>query len=101
MQIIFTERFKKKFKKLPIHIRNKFKIRLSLFIKNPLESCLRAHPLKGNLVGFRAFPVTGDYRVIYRLVDRDTIKLFLLHQNRARRSLDHFLINGEIFGFGH
>ncbi|MBI2634153.1 type II toxin-antitoxin system RelE/ParE family toxin [Candidatus Peregrinibacteria bacterium] len=33
------------------------------------------HPLKGNFVGYRAFSVTGDYRVIYRIIDTQTVKL--------------------------
>ncbi len=75
MQIFFTERFKKNFVVLPIKTQKQFEKRIALFIENPRSSILRTHFLKGNLVGFRAFSVTGDYRVIYKLIGHDSVKL--------------------------
>ena len=75
MQILFTEKFKKSFAKLPAKIQNKFKERIDIFIKSPGHPLLKIHPLKGHLAGFRAFSVTGDYRVIFRIVAEDTVKL--------------------------
>lgn len=70
MKIIFTERFQKKYKRLQPKIQKQFEKRLELFIKNQNHPLLRVHPLKGNLVGLRAFSVTGDFRVTYRLFDQ-------------------------------
>jgi addiction module RelE/StbE family toxin len=75
MKIFFSERFKKRFEKLPKKIQSKFVERFDMFIKNPTAKTLKIHPLKGNFVGYRAFSVSGDYRVIYRIIDRDSIKL--------------------------
>ncbi len=74
MHIYLTENFKKKFMKLPVKTRGKFEERLSLFLTNPSIPILKSHPLKGNLLGLRAFSVTGDIRVIYKILDKDTAK---------------------------
>lgn len=44
-------------------------------MREPFHPSLHNHPLTGNLVGYRAFSVTGDYRVIFRLLDAETVKL--------------------------
>jgi len=75
MNILFSERFKKRFKKLSKKVQDKFAERLDVFIKDTNSKILKIHPLKGNLVGYRAFSVTGDYRVIYRIIDKDNVKL--------------------------
>lgn len=75
MQIFFTERFKKNFAVLPTKIQKQFGKRIALFMDNPRNSILKTHLLKGNLAGFRAFSVTGDYRVIYKLIGHDSVKL--------------------------
>jgi addiction module RelE/StbE family toxin len=75
MQILFTEKFKKNFSKLPEKIQNKFKERIDIFAKSPTNPLLKTHPLKGHMIGFRAFSVTGDHRVIFKIVAEDTVKL--------------------------
>ncbi|MFA6528094.1 MAG: type II toxin-antitoxin system mRNA interferase toxin, RelE/StbE family [Candidatus Gracilibacteria bacterium] len=75
MQIIFTDNFKKKFRALPQKIKNQFEKRLGVFIKDPLNPLLKIHPLKGNMIGLRAFSITGDYRTIYRLLNHECAEL--------------------------
>lgn len=75
MNILFSDRFKTRFEKLPLKIQDKFENRLGLFMKAPSHPLLKSHPLKGNLVGFRAFSVTGDYRVIYKIIENESVKL--------------------------
>lgn len=74
MQIILSERFKKRFEKLPLKIQKQFERRLQIFLQNPRDPILKNHPLQGNLVGFRVFSVTGDYRVIFRLLNQELVK---------------------------
>lgn len=75
MQIALATRFRRRFVKLPSKVRQRFEERLALFMREPLHPSLRNHPLTGNLVGYRVFSVTGDYRVIFRLLDVETAKL--------------------------
>ena len=75
MNIHFTSKFQKRFQKLPSKVQIRFQARFDLFIEDSSHPSLGVHPLKGNLAGFRAFSVTGDYRVIYRLLGADRIEL--------------------------
>jgi len=75
MRIFFTDAFKKRFKKLNSKIQKQFEARIGLFIKDTANPLLRNHPLKGNLVGLRAFSISGDYRVIYKILGKESIKL--------------------------
>ena len=49
----------------------KFHERVDLFQNNPQNPLLNDHPLKGDKRGLRAFSISGDIRVIYRLIDDD------------------------------
>jgi addiction module RelE/StbE family toxin len=44
-----------------------FKTQLQKFIDNPTDPILRDHKLIGKKQSFRAFSVTGDIRVVYKL----------------------------------
>jgi addiction module RelE/StbE family toxin len=72
MSIERTPLFKKAFKKR-IASNSKLIIavtrRIQLFEENPFHPLLRNHPLTGSLRGFRAFSVTGDFRIIYQPID--------------------------------
>lgn len=74
MRILFTDTFKKKFRKLPLKIQAAFGARVGFFIKDPFHPLLKNHPLKGNFIGLRAFSVTGDYRVIFRFLDKENAR---------------------------
>ncbi|MBU2524128.1 type II toxin-antitoxin system mRNA interferase toxin, RelE/StbE family [Patescibacteria group bacterium] len=75
MEVFFTKTFRKKFNKMPVKIQQKFEERIDIFIKNPIADELRVHSLKGNLVGYRAFSVTGDYRVIFKIIGPNKCRL--------------------------
>ena len=46
MKLFFTDRFKKRFDKLPAKVKMQFEKRVALFIENPVHPTLRNHPLK-------------------------------------------------------
>lgn len=66
MKLLYSDRFKKSFLKLQSKTQKAFVERLGLYQENPKHPILKVHPLHGNLVGLRAFSVTGNYRVIFR-----------------------------------
>jgi addiction module RelE/StbE family toxin len=75
MKISFTAGFQKKFGKLSPKIQKRFAERMDLFQRNPDHPFLKAHPLKGNLAGYRSSSITGDYRVMFRFLDLERIEL--------------------------
>lgn len=48
-----------------------FQVRLALFIENPNDPVLKDHKLTGKRSTYRAFSMTGDIRVVYRIVDNE------------------------------
>lgn len=70
--------FKKAFKKrifLDRKLVAKTKSRIEMFMNNHHHPLLRDHALTGSFRGLRSFSVTGDVRVVYRLVDEDSAEL--------------------------
>ena len=65
MEIEYSPRFRKQFKKAPQNVRKAFDKRLSLFIRNPSHPLLRNHQLTGTLRDLCSINVTGDWRALY------------------------------------
>jgi addiction module RelE/StbE family toxin len=68
MKIRLHKNFKKSFDKrvkTDQKLRQKFNERLDLFRSERMNPLLRDHALKGDMLGYRSFSVTGDVRVIY------------------------------------
>lgn len=65
MELGYSKRFKKQYKKLTNKIQDKFNERLLLFIKDPNDPKLSIHKLGGKLEGHWSINVTGDIRAIF------------------------------------
>ncbi|HLD19845.1 MAG TPA: type II toxin-antitoxin system mRNA interferase toxin, RelE/StbE family [Patescibacteria group bacterium] len=76
MKIKFHQNFEKKYKKLSARLKLKIKERNVLFAHNPFDALLNNHALKGKYVGYRSINITGDIRVVYKLIDVD-LSLFV------------------------
>ncbi len=74
MNINFHKSFKKKYKKLRLRERRKFDEKLKLFEINPFDPFLNNHPLCGKFKIFRSINITGDFRAIYSILDRDSVE---------------------------
>ncbi len=74
MTISYSKTFIKQSKKLNKPIRYKLINRIELFSKNPLDSELNNHPLKGKYKQYRSINITGDYRALY--LSKDDIIIF-------------------------
>ena len=64
----FTKSYNKRILR-NVTLDNRFKERLKLFIEDNQNPILKDHALKGTKIGYRAFSVTGDIRVVYEKVD--------------------------------
>ena len=76
MDVNYSRQFKKQYKKLPQEIKNKFKERLVLFLKDQSNRQLSVHKLSGKLDDLWSINITGDIRAI---IDRsfDGVALFV------------------------
>ena len=78
MRITLHQNFEKSYK---VRIAKNTKLilqveeRIKRFQKDPTDSILRDHVLKGSKKGFRSFSVTGNIRILYIPVSKDQVIL--------------------------
>ena len=75
MEILLHQRFQKKLKCLPEHVRTALKQRLELLRREEHSPLLKLHPLRGNRKDQWSMNVTADWRLIYKKVDSETMLL--------------------------
>ncbi len=71
MKIRFHKNFEKQYKKLGEKEQKKVQERLIIFLKDPFNSLLNNHTLKGKYVDYRSINITGDLRAIYKFIDEN------------------------------
>ncbi len=83
MNIVFQTHLKKKLLRLPKKVRFALAKRLEIFKSNQFDTILNNHPLQGTYQGFRSINITGDYRLIFQILNSETIVVFDLdtHHN--------------------
>ena len=74
MEIIYSSKFAREYKKLPSNIKDIAEEQESIFRKDPFDSRLKTHKLKGKLSGFLSFSIGYKYRIIFEFAkDRKTV----------------------------
>lgn len=71
MRISLHKHFEKQYKKLKESEKKKFKERRNLFLKNQFHPLLNNHSLKGKYLGYRSINITGDLRVIFKMIGEE------------------------------
>lgn len=59
-------KFRRKYLKANVRIRNKVDECIRIFVKNPNDPFLNNHKLRREWVGHRSIDITSDWRVIYK-----------------------------------
>lgn len=77
MKIIRHKKFRKSYKKLTVSQQKKVDKAIAKFIKNPSDSTLKNHSLKGNLNNVRAISAGWDLRIIFQEFDDYIVVVFL------------------------
>jgi len=73
MQIFYSTKFEKEYKKLPLHLKILSEEKEKIFRKNLRDPRLNIHKLKGKLSGYYAFWIDQKYRIIFEFTKKDTI----------------------------
>ena len=73
MQIYYSAKFAKEYKKLPSKIKLIAEKKEKIFRKNPFHPSLKTHKLTGKLREFWSFSIDFKHRIIFELVDAQTI----------------------------
>jgi len=77
MQIEYSKKFIKEFKKCPLKIKVTFKNRLKIFIDNPHNPILNNHKLSGKLKKYRSININADWRVIFQEMIKEKTVYFV------------------------
>ena len=73
MEIIYSSKFAREYKKLSAHIKTIAEEQEAIFRKDPFDSKLKTHKLKGKLSGFLSFSIGYKYRIIFEFAkDKNT-----------------------------
>ena len=73
MRVQYLKAFNKQFKKLDLSIKRHFKERRDLFLNNPSHLLLDNHPLHPPFEGSRSINVTGNFRAIFKQIEKDLV----------------------------
>ena len=73
MQIIYSSKFAREYKKLPNEIKNQAEIREKIFRQNPFNPRLKTHKLSGKLKNFWSFSIGYKYRIIFEFTNQNTV----------------------------
>lgn len=73
MEIRYSPKFRKQYKKLPREIKARAEKREAIFRKNTFDPRLKTHKLHGSQEGFMSFSVDYSYRIIFEFTDPKTV----------------------------
>lgn len=73
MDIRYSPKFLRQYKKLPKEVKARAEKRELLFRANPFNSKLKTHKLHGSQEGFMSFSVDFSYRIIFKLYGQEAV----------------------------
>jgi addiction module RelE/StbE family toxin len=79
MKIDFHRQFKKHYqKRIRPHptLVKKFEARVKLWIENSRNPVLKDHKLSGDIAKYRAFWITGDVRITYKMISEGIVEFY-------------------------
>lgn len=78
MQIEYSPKFARLYKKLPKEIKISAEEREKIFRQNPFDARLKTHKLGGVLKNYWAFWIDYKYRIIFSLLDKNTARFHIV-----------------------
>tara|TARA_Y100000031_G_scaffold154891_1_gene204000 strand:+ start:805 stop:1065 length:261 start_codon:yes stop_codon:yes gene_type:complete len=72
MEVYYSTKFKKQYRKLPKKIREQFQDRLTLFLRDQSNPQLNMHKLSGKYDGLWSVNITGNIRAVFDTYYKNT-----------------------------
>ncbi len=72
-KILYTSKFDRSIKRLPIGLRDLVNERQEIFRTNCFEARLKTHKLSGNLKNYWSFSVTHSHRVLFAFLEGEIV----------------------------
>lgn len=76
MQILYSSKFAREYRKLPNEIKDIAQQREGIFRNNPFNESLKTHKLKGKFKDFYSFSIGHKYRIIFEFSKDKQIAYF-------------------------
>ncbi|MCX6712551.1 MAG: type II toxin-antitoxin system mRNA interferase toxin, RelE/StbE family [Candidatus Vogelbacteria bacterium] len=76
MEILYTSRFLRAYKKLSAEIKNKVEEKEKVILKDIFNKTLKTHKLRGDFEGFYALSVDYKNRIIFELDGETTVVFY-------------------------
>ena len=76
MDIIYTSKFEREYRKLPSKIKAEAEEKERIFRNDPFDPILKTHKLHGKLKDFSAFSINYKYRIIFEISDDKSFSYF-------------------------
>ncbi len=77
MQIEYSKKFIKEFKKCPNDIKKSLKEKLNIFIINKYDPILNNHNLSGKLKNYRSININSNWRAVFEELKKGEIVYFI------------------------
>ncbi|MFA5714584.1 MAG: type II toxin-antitoxin system mRNA interferase toxin, RelE/StbE family [Candidatus Paceibacterota bacterium] len=77
MQIEYSKKFIKEFKKCPLNIKKSFVSKLKILINNKFDITLNNHSLSGKLKNYRSININADWRAVFQEINSGKIIYFV------------------------
>ena len=74
VKIIYSLKFEREYRKLPLHIKDVAEEKFETFKINPFDPQLRTHKLSGGLRNYWAFSISYKYRIVFSFLAPNQIK---------------------------
>ncbi len=76
MEIIYTSKFGREYKKLSLNIKKMAEAKEKIFRNDPFDPALKTHKLHGKLKEFYSFSIDYKYRIIFEISENKNIFYF-------------------------
>ena len=76
LSVRYWPKFRRLYKKLPVHIKEQAEHKLQVFRNDPFDPSLRTHKLHGMLDDYWAFSINYSYRIIFKFFDENTVEFY-------------------------
>ena len=86
MNILYSSKFIRNYKKLPDKIKNLAGEKEDIFLQNPFDKRLKTHKLSGKfrkkVEKYWSFSVGYKHRIVFRFIDKNTVRFYLIGTHR-------------------
>jgi mRNA-degrading endonuclease YafQ of YafQ-DinJ toxin-antitoxin module len=76
MEIRYSPKFRRQYKKLLTELKTRAEKREAIFRKDPFDPRLKTHKLHGSQEGLMSFSVDYSYRIIFEFANAETIVFY-------------------------